>query len=54
MFAAAAVVGAVVGAFAGINFRRNLAAQTKWPDMVGALLEDAVAIISGLVIVSRV
>jgi uncharacterized membrane protein len=54
LFAAAAVVGAVVGAFAGINFRRSLAAQTKWPDMVGALLEDAVAIISGLVIVSRV
>jgi uncharacterized membrane protein len=54
LFAAAAVVGAVAGAFAGINFRRTLAARAKWPDLVGALLEDSIAIIGGLVIVSRV
>jgi uncharacterized membrane protein len=52
--AAVGTIGAVAGAFAGINFRRSLAARTKWPDMVGALLEDSIAIVGGLVIVSHV
>jgi uncharacterized membrane protein len=52
--AAVGAVGAVAGAFAGINFRRTLAARAMLPDLVGALLEDAIAIVGGLLIVSHV
>ena len=47
------VAGAIVGAFAGYEVRKRLVRALKVPDFVIALLEDAVAIGGGLLIVSR-
>lgn len=46
-------IGAVAGAFAGYETRRRIVAASKLPDFPIALLEDAVAIGGGLLIVSR-
>jgi uncharacterized membrane protein len=45
--------GAITGAFAGYEVRKRLVHTLKVPDFVIALLEDAVAIAGGLLIVSR-
>jgi uncharacterized membrane protein len=47
------VGGALAGAFAGYEVRKRLVRALKVPDFVIALLEDAVAIAGGLLIVSR-
>src|SRR6266404_7283059 len=47
------VAGAIAGAFAGHEVRERLVRALKVPDFVAALLEDAVAIAGGLLIVSR-
>ncbi|HMJ26031.1 MAG TPA: hypothetical protein VK475_09395, partial [Pyrinomonadaceae bacterium] len=47
------VAGAIAGAFAGYEVRKRLVHALKAPDFVIALLEDAVAIGGGLMIVSR-
>jgi uncharacterized membrane protein len=47
------VAGAILGAFAGYEVRTRLVRALKVPDFVIALLEDAVAIGGGLLIVSR-
>ena len=47
------VAGALAGAFAGYEVRKRLVRTLKVPDFVIALLEDAVAIGGGLLIVSR-
>ena len=49
----AGAVGGIVGAFAGYNVRHTLVAKNGMPDFLVALAEDAVAIVGGLVIVSR-
>lgn len=46
-------VGGIAGAFAGCQVRTRLVKALKVPDFVIALLEDAVAIGGGLLIVSR-
>jgi uncharacterized membrane protein len=51
--AVAGIAGAIAGAFAGNRIRASLVKALKVPDFVIALLEDAVAISSGLFIVSR-
>jgi uncharacterized membrane protein len=45
--------GGVAGAFAGYQVRTGIVRALKVPDLVIALLEDAVAIAGGLLIVSR-
>jgi uncharacterized membrane protein len=47
------VAGAFAGAFAGYEVRKRLVRALNVPDFVVALLEDAVAIGGGLLIVSR-
>lgn len=47
------VIGGVSGAFTGYQVRTGLVKALKVPDLVIALLEDAVAIGGGLFIVSR-
>jgi uncharacterized membrane protein len=47
------VAGAIAGAFGGYELRKRLVRALKVPDVVIALLEDAVAIGGGLLIVSR-
>ena len=47
------VAGAIAGAFGGYEVRKRLVRALKVPDFVIALLEDAVAIGGGLLIVSR-
>jgi len=47
------MAGAIAGAFAGYEVRKRLVRALKAPDFVIALLEDAVAIAGGLLIVSR-
>jgi uncharacterized membrane protein len=47
------VAGGIAGAFAGYEARARLVKALKVPDLVIALLEDAVAIAGGLFIVSR-
>jgi uncharacterized membrane protein len=47
------VAGGIAGAFAGYELRRRLVRALEVPDFVIALLEDAVAIAGGLLIVSR-
>jgi len=47
------VAGGIAGAFAGHEVRKRLVRALKVPDFVAALLEDAVAIAGGLLIVSR-
>jgi len=46
-------VGSVAGAFAGYNARKSLAQALKVPDLVIALVEDAVAFGGGIFIVTR-
>jgi uncharacterized membrane protein len=46
-------VGAVAGAFGGYQLRKRVVAALTVPDFAIALLEDAVTIASGLLIVSR-
>jgi uncharacterized membrane protein len=46
-------VGGIAGAFAGYQIRTRLVKALKVPDLVIALLEDAVAIGGGVLIVSR-
>ncbi len=50
----AGAVGGIVGAFGGYNVRHFLVAKKGLPDFAVAIAEDAVAIIGGLLIVSRV
>ena len=45
--------GGIAGAFAGYRVRTRLVRALKVPDIAIALLEDAVAIVGGLLIVSR-
>jgi uncharacterized membrane protein len=45
--------GGLAGAFAGYQWRTGLVRALKVPDIVIALLEDAIAIGAGLFIVSR-
>jgi uncharacterized membrane protein len=45
--------GAIAGAFAGYEARTRLVRALRVPDIVIALLEDAVAIVGGLLIVLR-
>ncbi len=47
------VIGALAGTFGGYQARTRLVKALKVPDLVIALLEDAVAIGGGLLIVSR-
>jgi uncharacterized membrane protein len=47
------VAGAIAGAFGGYELRRRLVRALKVPDFVVALVEDAIAIGGGLLIVSR-
>jgi uncharacterized membrane protein len=47
------VVGGVAGGFGGYQVRVRLVKALKVPDLVIALLEDAVAIGGGLLIVTR-
>lgn len=47
------VTGGIAGAFVGYEARTRLVRALKVPDLVIALLEDAVAIVGGLLIVSR-
>ena len=47
------VLGGIAGAFGGYQVRTRLVKALKVPDLVIALLEDAVAIAGGLFIVSR-
>lgn len=47
------VAGAIIGAFAGYEARKRLVSALKVPDFIIALLEDAVAIGGGVLIVSR-
>lgn len=46
-------LGGIVGAFAGYQVRRRLVRALNVPDLVIALIEDAVAIGGGLLLVSR-
>jgi uncharacterized membrane protein len=45
--------GGIAGAFAGYQWRTGLVRALKVPDFVIALVEDAIAIVAGLFIVSR-
>jgi len=51
--AALAALGALAGAFGGYQARTRLVKALKVPDFVVAVIEDAVAIGAGLLIVSR-
>jgi uncharacterized membrane protein len=52
--AAAGAIGGIAGAFGGYNIRHFLVANKGLPDFAVAIAEDLVAIVGGLVIVSRV
>jgi uncharacterized membrane protein len=47
-------IGAIAGAFGGYNIRRAVVLKMHLPDPVVAIAEDAVAILGGLLIVSRI
>jgi len=47
------VAGAITGAFAGYEARKRIVRALKVPDFVIAVVEDAIAIGGGLLIVSR-
>jgi uncharacterized membrane protein len=47
------VLGALAGSFVGYHLRHQIVARLKIPDFPVALLEDAIAIGCGLLIVSR-
>ena len=51
--ATAGVAGALVGTFVGYNIRRALVMRAHLPDFAVAVAEDFVAIVGGLLIVSR-
>ena len=51
--AIAGLIGALIGTFGGYNVRHALVTRGHLPDFAVALAEDAVAIASGLVIVSH-
>ncbi len=51
--AIAGLVGALLGAYAGYSLRRLLTTRTGLPDLAVALLEDAVAIGGGLLVLAR-
>jgi uncharacterized membrane protein len=51
--AAVGIIGALVGTFAGYNIRHALVGQAHLPDLAVALVEDAIAIGGGLLIVSH-
>ncbi|HEY0786886.1 MAG TPA: DUF4126 family protein [Acidobacteriaceae bacterium] len=50
---AAGAIGALLGAFAGYHVRRALTSGNRFPDLPVALLEDLIAIGTGLFVVSR-
>jgi uncharacterized membrane protein len=50
----AGATGGIAGAFGGYNVRHFLVAKKRLPDVAVAIAEDLVAIVGGLVIVSRV
>ena len=52
--AVAGAIGGIAGAFGGYNVRHFLVAKKHLPDFAVAIAEDLVAIVGGLVIVSRV
>ena len=52
--AVAGALGGIAGAFGGYHLRHFLVAKKGLPDLAVAIAEDLVAIIGGLVIVSRV
>jgi uncharacterized membrane protein len=52
--AVAGAIGGIAGAFGGYNVRHFLVAKKRLPDVAVAIAEDLVAIVGGLVIVSRV
>jgi uncharacterized membrane protein len=49
----AGVVGAVIGTYGGYNIRRSLVTKTNLPDFAVAFVEDVIAIVGGLLVVSR-
>jgi uncharacterized membrane protein len=48
-----ASIGAIAGAFAGYNIRRLVVLKAHVPDFVAAVVEDAITIAGGLLIVSH-
>ena len=52
--AIAGAIGGMVGAFGGYNVRHFLVAKRGLPDFAVAIAEDLVAMVGGLLIVSRV
>jgi uncharacterized membrane protein len=51
--AVVAVIGALVGTFAGYNIRHALVTRANLPDFGVALVEDIIAVAGGLLIVSH-
>lgn len=51
--AVAGAIGALAGTFGGYKLRHGIVAKGKLPDMAVALIEDAIAIGGGLLVVSR-
>jgi uncharacterized membrane protein len=51
--AIAGIIGAIAGAFGGYKARVGLVRSLQVPDFVVAILEDAIAIGSGLLLTSR-
>ena len=49
-----AILGALVGTYAGYHIRHAIVTKANLPDLPVALLEDVIAIAGGLLIVSRV
>ena len=49
----AGVVGAVIGTYGGYNIRRSLVTKANLPDFAVAFVEDVIAIVGGLLVVSR-
>ena len=49
----AGIVGALVGTYGGYNIRHSLVTKADIPDFAVAFAEDVIAIVGGLLIVSR-
>jgi uncharacterized membrane protein len=49
----AGVVGAVIGTYGGYNIRHALVAKANLPDFAVAFVEDVIAIVGALLVVSR-
>jgi uncharacterized membrane protein len=47
-------LGAIAGAFTGYHTRRAVVLKAHLPDLVVAIAEDAIAIVSGLIVVSHI